>query len=78
MEEIANYIKSNWQWMLQCFQAFLTVLFIVIYKWTNRKGKDIDKDGIPDVPAKFNSWYIEVDGKRIYFKDMQFKEDQNE
>lgn len=78
MEEFTGFFRDNWTWILQALQAFLTLLFIVIYKWTNRKGKDIDKDGIPDVPARFNSWFIEVDGKKIYFKDMQFKEDPNE
>ena len=78
MEEILKFIANNFPGLWSAISCVLTVLealVLSILLIRNRHGKDIDKDGVPDVPAKFNDWFIEVDGKRIYFRDMVFLED---
>ena len=77
MEDLLIWIQNNWTWLLQAIQSLATLVFGMIIVIQNRNGKDIDGDGIPDVSAKFNGWYVIIGGDKYFLKDMEFfKEDE--
>ena len=73
-------MKEFWQaYGKDILMAILTLSELALGLWgifTLKGGKDIDKDGKPDVKPKFNRYYIEVNGKKIYLEEMEFKKEE--
>ncbi len=82
MEEILKFIANNFPGLWSAISCVLTVLevfVLAVIMVRNRHGKDIDGDGVPDLPSKFNSWFVRIDGKKYYLKDLKFyKEEPDE
>jgi len=78
MEDFLRFLQEHYPGLIALIElvlSFLSAVLLTLLTLKFRGGKDIDGDGKPDALAKFNDWYIEHNGERIYFRDMVFKED---
>lgn len=76
--DFLNWLTEHWQTLSIILSNVSMGLMIFIATIRNHGGKDIDRDGVPDLPSKFNAYFVCIDGKRYYLKDLQFYKDSEE
>lgn len=72
MTELINFWYHHGLELIEAGGCLIGLILGLVALLTKKGGKDIDGDGKPDLPKKFNTYFTIIEGKRIYLKDLNF------